>query len=87
MAMGLLPEEAELVRREGRRAGGAKGVRGMGVRIKMKKIREMSRRARYELLLAETLDYLGHRDHCLGPDKCSCGSDELRARIKRELDD
>lgn len=53
----------------------------------MKKIREMSRRERYELLLDEALDYLGHRDHCLGPNKCSCGSDELRARIKRELND
>lgn len=59
----------------------------MGVRIKVKKIREMSRRERYELLLDEALDYLGHRDHCLGANKCSCGSDELRARIKRELND
>lgn len=37
------------------------------------------------MLLEETLDYLGHKDHCLGRNKCSCESDKLRRRIETEF--
>lgn len=43
------------------------------------------------MLCEDTLDYLGHKDHCtslLFKDSCcSCGSDELKARINKEFRD
>lgn len=80
MALGLLSEEAELVRREGRRAGGAKGVRGMAIDATERETGLVVRRK--AILLEEALEFLGHKDHCIDPGKmCSCGSDELKERI------